>query len=314
MERVADLLVILAAGLVVVARVPQVLRLVRTRDVAGVSLTSPVIGAVSGCAWVGYSAAVELWPAIPARVLMVLVNALLASLVAAVGRMWWVALPAGCLWAGVLGGVSGFGGTVLLGSVLAGAYLVQTTPAVWVVYRASGPSGVAPATWLLAGAETLLWGGYGLIHSDLAYTSLGVVGVGASLAVLLRVLVAGRHPGQDGVDPLYQSRFGLGTDYAANGDPAPDQGQGRDAASVETGRGVRVVVDVHLDHLDPAGVPDGEPLEHGGDQPAGCAPGCPEVDEDELGGVQHGVEVAVSGVDEPRQRGVAGGALGAPGC
>ncbi len=216
MERVADFLVVLATGLVVVARVPQMLRLVRTRDVAGVSLASPVLGTVSGCAWVGYSAAVELWPAIPARVLMVLVNASLAALVAAVGRMWWVALLAGCLWAGALGAAGGFGGTVLLGSILAAAYLIQTAPAVWVAYRAPGPSGVAPATWLLAGAETLLWGGYGLIHSDPAYTSLGIIGVGASLAILARVLVVGRRRGRDGVDPLDQSRFGLGTDHVAH--------------------------------------------------------------------------------------------------
>ena len=154
----ADLAALLTTGLAVVGRFPQIRRLAQTLDRSGVSLAAPAIGAVTECAWVGYTGAAGLW-------------------------------------AGLLVVLSGYGGIVLLGAALAGAYLVQIVPAVWTVYRCALPSGVAATTWLMAGAEMMLWAGYGLVHANLAYTCLGLVGLCASFLVLLRLTVASRVEG-----------------------------------------------------------------------------------------------------------------------
>ncbi len=53
----------------------------------------------------------------------------------------------------------------------------------------------------------------------------------------------------------------------------------RDAAHAELGRRLLVIVNVHLDDLGLAVVLAGKFLEHGGDGPAGAAPGSPEIDE-----------------------------------
>ncbi len=191
----ADLAALLATGLAVVGRFPQIRRLAQTLDRSGVSLAAPAIGAVTECAWVGYTGAAGLWAGVPAGVLMVLANLTVAMLVVGCGAAWRTAITAAGLWAGLLVVLSGYGGIVLLGAALAGAYFVQIVPAVWTVYRCALPSGVAAATWLVAGVEMTLWAAYGLVHANLAYTCLGLVGLCASFLVLLRLTVASRVEG-----------------------------------------------------------------------------------------------------------------------
>ena len=87
---------------------------------------------------------------------------------------------------GALAAAAVTGGSTAIAAVLAIAFAVQVTPAVWSVYRTASPTGVARVTWVLVGVESLLWGAYGLGHGDPANISFGVVGALAAVAILAR--------------------------------------------------------------------------------------------------------------------------------
>jgi uncharacterized protein with PQ loop repeat len=59
-------------------------------------------------------------------------------------------------------------------------------PGVIAVYGTRRPTGVAPATWVIAAAEALLWGGYGWLVADLPLVGYGVVTVIGSVLILAR--------------------------------------------------------------------------------------------------------------------------------
>ena len=76
----------------------------------------------------------------------------------------------------------------------------------------------------------------------------------------------------------------LGADEFIDDASAAKQLHGRNAANLELLREVLVLVGVHLDDLDLAGVFVGELFEHGPERAAGPAPRRPEVDQHGLGG------------------------------
>ncbi len=80
----------------------------------------------------------------------------------------------------------------------------------------------------------------------------------------------------------------LGADEFIDDASAAKQLHRRNAADLELLREVLVLVGVHLDDFDLAGVFVGDLLEHGSERAAGPAPGRPEVDEHGLrgGGVE----------------------------
>ena len=62
----ADIAVIVATILAVGSLVPQAVRLLRTRDIVGVSVLWTVLGVVTNLAWFAYALARELWAGAPA--------------------------------------------------------------------------------------------------------------------------------------------------------------------------------------------------------------------------------------------------------
>jgi hypothetical protein len=155
MDAVFSSLPLVAAVLAVPQFLPQVARLRRTGETAGVSWSWAALTSVNNAAWFGYFALSGFWTAlVPAASATVLAGAL----------------------------------AVMLARRGAG---VPRRPAalavVWAAFRAEGTTGIAAGTWLLIFGELLCWGVFGVHESDPRLIVLGATGVTASLLVLARV-------------------------------------------------------------------------------------------------------------------------------
>ena len=179
----SDIFVVVATAIAWWSLIPQIRKLVRTRDATGVSSTWPAIGLVSNAGWTAYLLAQRLWAAAPSTAVMTVFYGLVLWALARSARPLGRSLAAGGLWAATLT-VTGFvGGWGALGLMLASAYLIQFGPAVVAAFRSRRPSGVSPLTWAIIGVESMLWGTYGLFNNDVPIMIYG--GVGASGAALI---------------------------------------------------------------------------------------------------------------------------------
>jgi uncharacterized protein with PQ loop repeat len=188
MHAVFSLLPLAAAILAVPQFLPQLARVRRTGQTAGVSWSWAALTSVNNAAWFGYFALSGFWtalvPAVSATVLAGALAVMLARRGAGVPRRP-AALAAG--WAALLILAGGLFGRAGLGTLLTVAFLLQVTPSVWTAFRAEDTTGIAAGTWLLIFGELLCWGMFGVYESDPRLTVLGVTGVTASLLVLARV-------------------------------------------------------------------------------------------------------------------------------
>jgi uncharacterized protein with PQ loop repeat len=181
-----DWLPVAAAAFAVPQFLPQLARVWRSGDAAGVSWSWAALTSASNAGWIAYFALSGFWsalvPAISATVLAGVLAVLLgrggvprrsAAVVAG-----WTALLA-VAWAG--------GGRVGLGTALTVSFVLQVAPSVWTAYRTARPTGISRGTWLLILAELLCWGIYGVHQSDPRLAVLGWTGVAASLLMLTRI-------------------------------------------------------------------------------------------------------------------------------
>ena len=180
-----------ATVLATVGAVPQLRRVLVTGDAAGVSSCAAGLGVATEATWIGYAISGGLWAVVPEASLMLTSNVLLLVVLVRSAVDIRLAASVGGVWLSVLGSAAAVGGSAAVAAVLAVAYAVEMTPAVWSVYRTSAPTGVAPATWAIVLAESLLWGLYGIGHGDPANISFGVVGAVASSAILVRTVASG---------------------------------------------------------------------------------------------------------------------------
>jgi uncharacterized protein with PQ loop repeat len=179
---------LVAAVLAVPQFLPQLARLRRTGETAGVSWSWAALTSINNAAWLGYFALSGFWTAlVPAVSATVLAGALAVMLArrGAGARRRPAALAAA--WAALLILAAGLSGRAGLGTVLTVAFLLQVTPSVWTAFRAADTTGVAAGTWLLIFGELLCWGVFGVHESDPRLIVLGATGVTASLLVLARV-------------------------------------------------------------------------------------------------------------------------------
>ena len=188
MHAVFSLLPLAAAVLAVPQFLPQLARLRRTGETAGVSWSWAALTSVNNAAWFGYFALSGFWtalvPAASATVLAGVLAVMLARRGTGVPRR-----PAALAvaWAALLILAAGLFGRASLGTVLTVAFLLQVTPSVWTAFRAEDTTGIAAGTWLLIFGELLCWGVFGVHESDPRLIVLGATGVTASLLVLARV-------------------------------------------------------------------------------------------------------------------------------
>ena len=172
---------------------PQILKLRRTGDTAGVSWSWATLTSINNAAWFGYFMASGYWTAsLPSTAASVLAGTVSVLLVrrGAVNRraIGWI-----CAWAGLLVAATVLGGRIGLGTLLAAASIVQVTPSLWTAYRTVHPTGISQGTWALVFGELSCWLTFGLWKTDPRLITLGATGVLASRLMLARARRAG-HP------------------------------------------------------------------------------------------------------------------------
>jgi uncharacterized protein with PQ loop repeat len=182
-----DFLPIAAAAFGIPQYLPQILKLRRTGDTAGVSWSWATLTSINNAAWFCYFMASGYWtaslPSTAAALLAGTLSVLLIRRGAANGlAIGWIAI-----WAALLVTAAVLGGRIGLGTLLAAASIIQVTPSLWTAYRTAHPTGISPATWALVFGELSCWFVFGLWKTDARLLTLGATGIIASLLMLTRV-------------------------------------------------------------------------------------------------------------------------------
>ena len=182
-----DYLPIAAAAFAIPQFLPQLLKLRRTDDTAGVSWSWATLTSVNNAAWFAYFAAAAYWTAlVPASSATLLAGTLAIMLTrrgqakarpAVLISSWVALLIAGVTMAGRTG----------LGTLLTVAFILQVTPSLWTAYRTAHLTGVAAGTWLLILGELWCWAIFGVHQADPRLITLGLTGVTASMLMLARI-------------------------------------------------------------------------------------------------------------------------------
>ncbi len=187
------LVVVAATALGGAMAVPQAWKITRSRSTRGVSGAWSAISAALNAWWAAYAIGTGDWAIFPVAAISVIAYLVIASALvryddarpaATIRTMLTASFAIGTV---PLIAVA-VGGWVVAGVVLGALYGVQLSPAVVAVYRAADVSGVSTATWVLALAEAVLWGVYGIARIDLGIVALAVTGSAASILVLARLL------------------------------------------------------------------------------------------------------------------------------
>lgn len=178
--------VALTAAAVVLALtqpVPQIVRLVRTRSVAGVSAPTAWIGIAGNLAWVAYGIARGLLPVAVLSVAYLIGYVLIAGLLVRGGNRRGVGTGIGFVVAAAV--VTVVGGWTLLGTALALTTLVQYSPQVVTAWRSSDLTALSPGMYVVCLLDGLVWGGYGALTGDGPLVLYGVIMVSVAVLVLV---------------------------------------------------------------------------------------------------------------------------------
>ena len=192
---VATLAAVIATLLSMSCTWPQLARVRRTGDIAGVSITAAALTVSSELGWTLYLGGQGLWAAVPEGMFTIAANVLLVVALTRCGASGRLSVVAAVSWLAVLLGASLVGGPQALAALLGFAYLIQLAPAVVEAWRTWKPSGIAAETWALRLIEAALWGAYGYASGDPPLIFLGILGMAESTAILVRVAVTRNRPG-----------------------------------------------------------------------------------------------------------------------
>jgi uncharacterized protein with PQ loop repeat len=163
--------------------VPQVVRVLRTRSVAGVSGSTTWLGFAINVAWATYGAARGLLPVAILSGTYVVGYVTVGVLLVRRGNRRGIGT--GLLAAAGLTALVLLGGWAALGTVLALAVLPQFLPQVFEAWTADDLTGLAPGTYLIAVLDGIVWGGFGFVASDGPLMLYGVVMCTVAVAVLV---------------------------------------------------------------------------------------------------------------------------------
>jgi hypothetical protein len=189
---VSAMLPVLAAGFAVPQFVPQILKLRRTNDTAGLSTPWALLTGINNGAWFGYFAASRYWFALlPASSAALLGGGLGIMLSRRQGITARSKVVIGA-WIIVLAAAASLDRR-LLGATLTSAFLVQVIPAVTTAYRTRHPTGIARGTWLLVLGELSCWVAFGAAQHDGPLIALGTTGVISGLLMLNRTRTTRDH-------------------------------------------------------------------------------------------------------------------------
>ena len=174
-----------AVGLV--RALPQLVRLVRTRDVHGVSIDSTGASAAISFGWATYGVWTDQLPVTLATASSGIVFVLITAVAMRLGRRL-SELKAAPIWMVVLVLTAAFGGAPALGVLLPISVLVGNLPQVITAYRERDLSGLSVTTWSLSVTDGLVWGGYSLITGDVAIGFFGMLQTITSFLIVERRL------------------------------------------------------------------------------------------------------------------------------
>ena len=192
---VTDLLGMTTTVLALWFSVPQLLRVARTRVVAGVSTVGLTNSAVSLTGWTLYGIAHGFWWVVAASVVGLPATVATVVLASRLGDRPRPFLPA--LWAAVLvvaGAIAVLAEPAVLDVVLGCSILWFVVPAALQAWRSDDVSGVSGQSWVVLAVEASLFGLYGLLADVGADRVYGVAAVAGSAVVLVRLWVL-RTPG-----------------------------------------------------------------------------------------------------------------------
>lgn len=163
--------------------VPQIVRVLRTRSVAGVSGSTTWLGFTINAAWVSYGVARGLVPVAVLSTAYVAGYAVVGVLLVSRGNRRGIGT--GVLAAAGLAALVLVGGWVALGTVLALAVLPQFLPQVAEAWRSDDLTGLAPGTYVIGFVDGVVWGGFGAVAGDRPLMLYGVIMCAVAVAVLV---------------------------------------------------------------------------------------------------------------------------------
>jgi uncharacterized protein with PQ loop repeat len=166
---------------------PQLVKLRRTDDTAGVSWPWATLTSLNNAAWAGYFALSRFWTALAPSLSATLLAGALATMLSLRGRARLRPALLITAWTALLAAALGVAGRAGLGTLLTAGFVLQITPPIWTAYRTKCPTGISPGTWLLIFGELASWAIYGVHKSDPRLTVLGFTGVAASILMLGRI-------------------------------------------------------------------------------------------------------------------------------
>ena len=166
---------------------PQIVRLLRTRRIEGVSPAWAAVGMTINLGWITWVLAERLWLPIPAVVAAILsfgaVLYLLYRNGADVRAALWVSagIAVACV------GIQQAAGWTVLGTVLGLSNGLYHGPSVVAAWRAHTPVGVSPLSWVLTALEGAVWGLYGVLVAAVPIMVYGSTAILLAVGVLLRL-------------------------------------------------------------------------------------------------------------------------------
>lgn len=214
-----------------VRALPQLLRLITTRDAHGVSLDTAATSSVVSFGWATYGVLTSQVPVTLATGSSGVVFASITVLALKLGRRPGE-LRTAPVWLVVLVAVTALAQEDGLAVLLPVSVLVANVPQLVVAYREPDLTGLSPSTWLLSVSDGMVWAAYALVTGDTAILVFGIL----QLTTSVRGDVATRHQAHDFTKIVcirapFQSTLALQTPAGARrGDVAG--GNGMKAADV----------------------------------------------------------------------------------
>jgi uncharacterized protein with PQ loop repeat len=187
MTDVLDYAPIAATTFAIPQFLPQLIKLRRTDDTAGVSWPWSTLTSVNNAAWAVYFALFRYWTALVPACAATLLAGVLAITLATRGKAEMRPALVTIGWAALLTAACILVGRNLLGALLTAGFLLQITPPIWAAYRTDRPTGISRGTWLLILAELSCWAAFGVHKSDPRLMILGFTGIAAGILMLARI-------------------------------------------------------------------------------------------------------------------------------
>ena len=188
---VIALLPVIASVIATASSIPQLVLLLKAKSATGVSIAGWATNASASALWI----VVSLFNGSTTTALALVAPALLTLTVFALALVWGgdrrgLATP--FVFLAVVGVVAAIGNPELLTVLLATTVFWAFGPSIYAMWTADDLSGNSVATWAMAGAYGVVWGGHGLIQGNSAITFNGAVNLVLGSAVLTGLVLAKR--------------------------------------------------------------------------------------------------------------------------